>query len=129
MNSNRNILSKFISGTRDAEDRLQAVLPVSDEVTELLVAVNPGDYAASAIAKAVEDCDVQLLALAVTAMYAPDGRPVALLRIAAANGDAVERSFARYGYEVIHARPSQDESPEFQRAVDRANELLHLLEL
>ena len=125
MNSNRNILSKFISGTLDAEDRLQAVLPVSDEVTELLVAVNPGDYAASAIAKAVEDCDVQLLALAVTAMYAPDGRPVALLRI----GAAVGRSLARYGYEVIHARPSQDESPEFQRAVDRANELLHLLEL
>ena len=46
-----------------------------------------------------------------------------------ATDHAVERSLARYGYEVIHARPSQGESPEFQRAVDRANELLHLLEL
>ena len=128
MNSNRDILSKFICGDLGRLEQFEALYPVGDDVSQMLVAVTPGNYSASAIAKAVEDCDVQLLGLSVTAMYTSDGRPLVALRIGAASTDGVERSLARYGYEVIHARPADDEATR-NRAMERANELLHILEI
>lgn len=126
---NNDILQSLIrlTGHIDA-DELSLLYPPSDERAELLVAVRPDAYSASAIARAVEDCDLQLVNLNLTSARTPDGRLVAAVRVAGEDADAVTRSLGRYGYEVIAAagsRPSVDDEESRRRAA----ELLHLLEL
>lgn len=128
MNGNQDILAKFISGSLDRAERLEAIYPSRDDVSELLIAVRPADYSASLIAKAVEDCDMQLLGLSVTAMRTEEGLPVVALRVAASDSLGVERSLARYGFEVLHSADADDTEARAQ-AVARAQELIHLLEL
>ena len=68
----------------------------------LMVACRRGDYRASRIARAVEDCDAHLLNLNVTAdTDSFDNRIVAELRVSHRNPESVARSLERYGYEVI----------------------------
>ena len=73
------ILKQFISGSLSRPEQLEAIWPQQPEASFLLVACAPEDYSASAIAKAVEDCDAQLLGLSVTGMRDAAGRPVAAL--------------------------------------------------
>lgn len=78
--------------------------PNSDSVC-LRVLCARGDYSASRIAFAVEDCDVHLLNLNILAT-SPDPECVCvLLRVGARDGEGVIRSLARYGYdaEVVEA--------------------------
>ncbi len=121
-------MSKFIAGELPLEERTAALDPVSDDSSELLVAVRPADYCASALAKAVEDCDVQLLGLSVTSMRTPEGNPVVAMRVGASTTGGIERSLGRYGYEVIHSLPT-DKSRTHAQARERVNELLHMLEI
>lgn len=121
-------LLHYMSGTMPLPERLEAAMPPHPDSCELLVACPPGDYSASAMAKAVEDCDVQLLALSVTGMRDAEGRPVVMLRANTRRPDGIARSLARYGYDVIHTAGAL--SPEARgEAVARVNELLHYLEL
>ncbi len=79
-------------------------------------------------AKAVEDCDAQLLALSVTGMRDADGHPVVMLRANTRAADGIARSLARYGYEVVHS--AGDLTPAARsEAMARVNELLHYLEI
>lgn len=121
-------MAKFLSGDLTAAEKLETIFPDSADTSRLLVAVHPADYSASAIAKAVEDCDVQLLGLTVTAMRTRGGRHVVLLRVAAADTRSLERSLERYGYETLSTNAPGD--PRLRdRDMARANELLHILEL
>ena len=121
-------MAKFLSGDLTAAEKLETIFPDSADTSRLLVAVHPADYSASAIAKAVEDCDVQLLELTVTAMRTRGGRHVVLLRVAAADTRSLERSLERYGYETLSTDAPGD--PRLRdRDMARANELLHILEL
>ena len=97
-------MAKFLSGDLTAAEKLETIFPESADTSRLLVAVHPADYSASAIAKAVEDCDVQLLGLTVTAMRTRGGRHVVLLRVAAADTRSLERSLERYGFRVEYAQ-------------------------
>lgn len=108
--------------------RLEALFPENPDSSLLLVACHPADYSASAMAKAVEDCDIQLLGLAVTAMRHPDGRIVVALRVGARSAAGAARSLERYGYEVFFTRSPRGDAG-LQEAIDRANELLHYLEI
>lgn len=139
MAKNDTILSKFLAGGLSAEERIDLLDPAAGEAAELLVACAPSDYSASAIARAVEDTDTQLLRLAVTGLRDAADRPVIALRVNRSHADGVARSLARYGYDTIASREPGDvsracsaasaPSPESDRAACRAAELLRLLEV
>lgn len=131
MANNDAILSKFICGDLPPEERLALLDPARPEAANLLVACQPGDYSASAIARAVEDTDAQLLHLAVTSLRDADDRPVIALRVNRDHTEGVSRSLARYGYDTLLTsdQASAALSPEGLRAAARASELLRLLEV
>lgn len=76
--------------------------PPRHESSRLLVSCIPSDYSASRIARAVEDCDAQLVNLNVTSDGSRlDNRVVVELRVSHRSPVAVARSLERYGYEVV----------------------------
>ncbi len=117
-----------MSGALSHPEELEALWPLRSDSSQLLVACAPRDYSASAIAKAVEDCDAQLEGLSVTGMRDAAGRLVVALEVGSASPDGVARSLERYGYEVIHAT-GQYTPQEVTRNRERLNELLHYLEM
>lgn len=110
------------------QDEMQLLYPVSSDRAELLVAVAPDNYTASAIAHAVEDCNMHLINMNVTPVRTPMGHLVIALRVDGTNIDAVARSLQRYGFEVI-AGSDVAASIDNEEAARRAAELLHLLEI
>jgi len=97
----------------DAAASLERLFPPVAESSMLTVACRRGDYSASLISRAVEDCDAHLLNLNVTADTDNfDNRIVAELRVSHRNPESIARSLERYGYEVIatEATVSPDES-------------------
>lgn len=84
------------------EARLARLFPFVGDSSTLVLSCPKGDYSASRIAHAVEDCDAHLLNLNVTADRAEsDGRLIVELRVSHRNPESVGRSLERYGYEVI----------------------------
>lgn len=122
-------LQKYISGELSLREKTEALTPpLPREASELLLSCPPADYSASAIARAVEDCDAQLLGLSVTGMRDPQGLPVIALRVNVSDASGVARSLNRYGYNPFYIGSSAD-SVLRRRAQERANELIHYLEL
>ncbi len=106
---------------------IERLSPQVEESSTLLISCRRGDYSASRIAHAVEDCDAHLLNLNVTADSEElDNRVVAEIRVSHRNPSAVARSLERYGYEVADTDRSElADDPVLQ---SRLNELLHYLE-
>lgn len=107
----------------------ERLFPDVEESSRLSVSCPRGEFSASRIATAVEDCDAHLLNLNVTAV--PEGASSDYiyidLRINRADPTAVSRSLHRYGYQVndvISPLPRDLESVR-----DRVNQLLYYLEL
>lgn len=122
------ILEKFITGELTPMERFSALSPQKHDSSELLLTCHPSDYSASAIARAVEDCDAQLLGLSVSSMRDDNGRPVVSICVNRLATDGIERSLARYGFETIYSsNPASEEDR--RRAMERVNELLHYLEI
>lgn len=117
-----------MSGQLDRMQQLDAIWPEHADASCFLVACPPQDYSASCFAKAVEDCDAQLLGLSVTGMRDGAGRPVVALTVNSSTTDGISRSLARYGYEVIYASSSQP-GPEHDHYMERYGELMHYLEM
>lgn len=93
--------------------RLDRLFPPVEESCTILLSCLRGDYSASRIAHAVEDCDAHLLNLNVTSdSDETDSRIVAELRVSHRNPESVCRSLERYGYVVIDAEgaPLPDDS-------------------
>lgn len=114
----------------EAHQRLARLMPPLEEVSELTVACSRADYSASAIARAVEDCDAHLLNLNVTSEPSSDGRMLVELRISHRNACPVARSLERYGYSVVGV--SQDGAAgDGADAVarERVVQLLHYLDI
>jgi|GluameStandDraft_1065615.scaffolds.fasta_scaffold03033_9 hypothetical protein len=128
INSQTDMLRRYIASELSPAETAEAVMPAHTDCSRLLVACRPGDYSASMLAKAVEDCDVQLLMLSVTGMRTDDGRLVVALTVNARSASGVIRSIERYGYEVIHSL-SCEMSIEHREAMERVNELIHYLEI
>ena len=109
-------------------DRLDRLFPSVEESSTLLLACRRGDYSASRIAMAVEDCDADLLNLNITSDGEDlDNRIVAELRVSHRNPESVSRSLKHFRYEVLDATgaPIGDES--LMRS--RYDELMHYLGL
>ncbi|MDE6283286.1 MAG: hypothetical protein K2L97_04770 [Muribaculaceae bacterium] len=122
-------LSDFIAGTLSNHEKALAMMPpLTGEASELLLSCRPDDYSASAIARAIEDCDARLLALTVTDMRDDAGLPVIALRVNVRDASGVARSLRRYGYDPFYVGLAPD-SADTARARERINELIHYLEL
>lgn len=89
----------------------------------------PEDYSASRIAGAVEDCNAHLLNLNVTRLLTDRGQLIVDLRINHSDSSNVARSLERYGYEVIDHGNPHDADAETERARNRADELLRILNI
>lgn len=122
-------LQRYVAGDLSQSEKAEALTPpLPDEASELLMSCHPDDYSASSIARAVEDCDAQLLGLSVTAMRDTGGLPVIALRVNVRDASGVARSLRRYGYDPFFVGSAPDTVMR-RRAQDRANELIHYLEM
>ncbi len=103
------------------------LFPAGSDESSILVRCGRADYSASMLARAVEDCDAQVLNLNVTSLDGGMSKLVVALRVNHRNPSAVAHSLERYGYEVIDlVSDSEDEN---ERMRQRANEVLRYLEL
>lgn len=87
------------------------------------------DYSASAIARAVEDCDAHLINLNVLAdrpSEAP-GQCLVALRVDHRNASAVARSLERYGYRILDLEHAPGADSDTMR--ERVRELIHYLDV
>lgn len=107
---------------------LARLMPQVPDATTITVICDPMQYSASAIARAVEDCDAHLLNLNVTADRTVDGRLMVDLRIDHQSPASVIRSLERYGYEIAGATPALSDA-ETSQMRDRVNELIRYLEI
>lgn len=105
---------------------IEQLFPPSADQSRLLVGCRREDYCASIIARAVEDCNAQVLNLNVTSHDLEQSEIVVDLRVNHRNTDAIARSLARYGYEVLEAKSADYDNDEMRR---RANEVLRYLEI
>lgn len=101
-----------------------ATLP---DTTDLLVTCPPADYSASAIARAVEDCDAHLLNLSVNPLRDESGRLRVSLTVNRLDGMAIARSLERYGFRVDGVSSPAGAVDKSLR--DRALEVIHYLEV
>jgi hypothetical protein len=90
------------------------------------VACFRADYSASAIARAVEDCDAHLLNLNVTGDILPSGEMTVELRVSHRDSGAVSRSLERYGYRVTATSGGYDAQREVMQS--RIEQLLARLD-
>ncbi len=106
------------------------LMPPMDEASRLVVACHPGDFSASAIARAIEDTNAHLVNLNVTERRLDDGRLTVELRTNHRNPAAAARSLERYGFEVLDHDGSPDSAdPADEMLRDRADQLLRILEI
>ncbi|MCM1138194.1 MAG: hypothetical protein NC221_07100 [Duncaniella sp.] len=109
-----------------AAPSMARLFPPVEESSTLLLTCRRGDYSASRIAHAVEDCDAHLLNLNVTSdTESLDNRIAVEIRVSHRNPVSVARSLERYGYEVddVDVRAMDDDVIQA-----RVAELLHYLE-
>ncbi|MDE6489584.1 MAG: hypothetical protein K2L49_00320 [Muribaculaceae bacterium] len=107
---------------------LARLMPMRHDTSRLTVTCRPSDYSASAIARAVEDCDAHLLNLNVTADTTDNGEMTVELRISTRDTRSVARSLLRYGYTVALDR-SDISDDDMQVMRERVNALIHYLEI
>lgn len=102
--------------------------PLPDE-SRLLVECRRGEYSASIITRAIEDCDAQVMNLNVTSLSLgdSDSSTIVDVRVNCRNTDSICRSLGRYGYEVIDTTAASDADNERLRL--RAAEILRYLEM
>ena len=57
---NNDTLQKYIDGALSQTEKAAVLNPQVEDSSELLFSCHPADYAASTVARAVEDCDARL---------------------------------------------------------------------
>lgn len=108
-------------------ENLSRLFPQVADSCRLVMTCRNEDYAASIVARAVEDCDAHLLNLNVTSDVTDSGDMVVELRVGINNGESVARSLARYGYEVVNIEhDSQADDDTMRRRID---ELMHYINM
>lgn len=122
------ILSQNQTLALPAHPELARLFPPVEESSTLLLSCRRGDYSASRIARAVEDCDAHLLNLNVTADTDNlDNRIAIEIRVSHRNPLSVARSLERYGYEVEGFDSASVADNDLIRS--RLAELMHYLEV
>ncbi len=103
------------------------LFPAVGDECRMLIGCRRANYSASEIARAVEDCDAQLLNLNVTSLAAEEADLVVALRVNHLNAGSIARSLDRYGYQVLDIASSSTLDDDRLRL--RAAELLRYLEM
>lgn len=127
MNAKDDILTQFDTPQVHLVENFARLFPPVEDSCRLTMVCRREQYAASTVARAVEDCDAHLLNLNVTDQATPDGEIVVELRVGINNGESVARSLARYGYEVV--KITHDANVDAGTMRSRIDELLHYIEL
>ncbi len=127
MNAKDDILTQFDMPQAGLTENLARLFPPMEDSCRLTMVCSREQYAASIVARAVEDCDAHLLNLNVTDQTTSDGEIVVELRVGINNGESVARSLARYGYQVVKINHEANVDESTMRG--RINELLHYIEL
>lgn len=127
MNAKDNILTQFDMPQVHLAENFVRLFPPVEDFCRLTMVCRREQYAASVVARAVEDCDAHLLNLNVTDQTTSDGEIVVELRVGVNNGEGVARSLARYGYEVV--KISYDAKIDADVMSRRIDEILHYIEL
>lgn len=128
MSTKDDIRTQIASTPLSDESTLMHYFPPVDDSSRLTVSCRRIDYSASAVARAVEDCDAHLLNLNVTSASAMDpfGDELTLeIRISHRNAMAVARSLERYGYRVLAMEHAEGADADTMR--DRYEELMRYL--
>ncbi len=102
--------------------------PVNTESTEMIISCSPYDYSASAISRAVEDCNAHVLNLNLTGERTEKGFLIIDIRVDHRNGTHIARSLERYGFEVLDYGNSHDKNAE-DTARQRAEEIIRILDI
>lgn len=110
-----------------AKDEILTGFATFPDTTDLLVTCYPADYSASAIARAVEDCDAHLLNLSVHPRRDEEGRLLVSLTANRLDGMAIARSLERYEFRVETVTGPGGAVDKSLR--DRALEVIHYLEV
>lgn len=109
---------------------MSRLYPELDEWSLLKLTCRRDDYSASILTRAIEDCDAHVVNLNVTSETVGDNDdPVIEVRLTRATMASVERSLARYGYDVLVSRSSSDNATDDDTLVDRFNHLMRYLEV
>lgn len=104
------------------------LFPANGEASELTIECERNHFSASAIARAVEDCDAHLLNMNVTSASGSTPTSVVVdLRVSHRNTASVARSLERYGFTVTGA-DNDSEDPLTVLARRRALELLQYID-
>lgn len=119
-------MTKEIAVKDNNFERIEVLFPPNPDSSRLLVGCSYGDFAASRIARAVEDCDARLLNLNVTGLDVPGSQLAVALRVSHRSPDRVARSLERYGYHVISLETDQADDDVIRSNYD---ELMHYLNL
>lgn len=118
----------------------QAPLTAVSDWARLLIGCRRDQYAASLVARAVEDCDAHLLNLNVTTAGALTGDGPAVtdcypdfpvqveLRVNHRNTERIGRSLERYGFTVLEAQSSAD-GTDSDRTMRNFSHLMRYLEI
>lgn len=106
--------------------QVDELYPAHEGSSHLLLGCRRSDYSASRIAHAVEDCDAHLLNLNMMTDENQNYDMLVDIRVNRLSGEAVARSLARYGYDVLNFTPGEDSANDstLRRRVD---ELLRYL--
>ncbi len=127
MRTKDEILTQFDDYGESTAPFQRLMPPPIDEATDLFVSIPAGEYSASRLAHAVEDCNAHLLFLNVMNQPNDDGWLSIALRVNRMDGIAVARSLERYGYTVTDIQGTTGTVSE--SLSDRTREFLHLLEV
>ena len=111
----------------DMAQKMARLFPSVEDSCRLTMTCRKSDYAASIVARAVEDCDAHVLNLNVTGETTPTGEMLVELRVGLNNGERVARNLARYGYEVVKIVHENAVDDDTMRC--RIDELMHYIEL
>lgn len=104
--------------------------PLIDDWTIVAAQCRPADYSASAVARAVEDCDAHVLNLNVVDMGDADTpRVVFELRANRRDATPIVRSLERYGFEVLRTEGSDDGAADSDTARNRFDNLIRYLQI
>lgn len=111
-------------------DNPSRLFPPVGDWSVITVECDPGQYSASRIARAVEDCDAHLLNLNVMTGAGPMQATSLELRVNHRNPESIARSIERYGYRVTAmSAGSEDGSDDEDEARRRAAEIIRYLDI
>lgn len=105
---------------------LGRLFPANSEASRLVIKCPRHHYLASQLARAVEDCDANVLNLNVTSDTTPDSELLVELRVDRRDAHAVARNIERYGYDVIECHDVHEDSDSRPTAID---ELIRYLDI